>query len=86
MENDEDFEEPENPVEEVNSKCNCANDLNVTCRFTACPDYSNDSYIFSHTLSSIKSFIEEEKTNFEKKKIQIRDKKIWHRNFDFEKS
>jgi len=84
--NQEDYEEPESPVEAVNSECGCASNLNVKCRFDCCPNYSVDPSIFELNAKSAKEFIEDEKLNFEKKKEERANQKIWKRDFDFERS
>jgi len=58
----------------------------VKCRFNSCPDYSVDPKIFELNKNTCFNFIEEEKNNFEKKKEEKQNKKIYNRNFDFEKS
>jgi len=85
-ENDEEYEESENPIEAVNKECCCSNDLNKTCRFSCCPDYLNNSNILELNMKNANEFIEYEKNNFEKKKEERSNKKIWNREFDFEKS
>lgn len=84
--NEEDYEEPENALEAVSFECGCASNLNAKCRFDSCPSYSLDPSIFEINSISVKEFIDNEKMNFEKLKEERANKKIWNRDFDFEKS
>lgn len=85
-EDDEDYEEPDSPVEAVSDECGCANNLNVKCRFDSCPNYSLDLSIFQPNALSAKSFIEDEKLNFEQRKEERANDRIRKREFDFERS
>jgi len=65
---EEDYQEPESPVEAVKYECACESNLNVKCRFNSFPNYFSDPSIVKANLNSVDNFIDDEKLNFDKKK------------------